>query len=175
MIIQRCKLCGTRSDYYDRCTAEGPWHEWEDLIGPPLVSTNFILRRSALAPENTYHSSEPEFIGEFKPRQDIEILPADAPKDMKIGWYTQTYMGCEVYKDLETKQPLLSYNDIQPGDVIYAAFITGGYAKVTVKDKKTGETDSNLYMLDFDTDDRHCWTCGGIVNKKLLSFNIELK
>jgi hypothetical protein len=49
---------------------------------------------SKLVPEKTvYGMAEPEFVGVFPVRQDIEVLPADEPKKLQLGWVVSEIVG----------------------------------------------------------------------------------
>lgn len=43
-----------------------------------------------------YACAEPEFVGVFPVRQDIEVLPADEPKQLKLGWVISETVGVTV-------------------------------------------------------------------------------
>lgn len=52
---------------------------------------------SKIVPEGTvYGLAEPEFVGIFPVRQDIEVLPADEPKQLKLGWVVNEIVGVSV-------------------------------------------------------------------------------
>lgn len=52
---------------------------------------------SKIVPEGTmYGLSEPEFVGVFPVRQDIEVLPADEPKQLKLGWVVSEIVGVAI-------------------------------------------------------------------------------
>ena len=45
------------------------------------------------------HNPNPEFVGVMPVRQDIEVIPADNPKNRKIGWIINETIGeIEYYK-----------------------------------------------------------------------------
>ena len=49
---------------------------------------------SKIVPDGTvYGCAEPEFVGVFPVRQDIEVLPADEPKQLKLGWVVNEIVG----------------------------------------------------------------------------------
>lgn len=49
---------------------------------------------SKIVPQGTvYGLAEPEFVGVFPVRQDIEVLPADEPKQLKLGWVVNEIVG----------------------------------------------------------------------------------
>jgi hypothetical protein len=49
---------------------------------------------SKIVPKGTcYALAEPEFVGVMPIRQDIEVLPADEPKQLKLGWVVSEIIG----------------------------------------------------------------------------------
>ncbi len=49
---------------------------------------------SKIVPVGTvYGASDPEFVGVMPVRQDIEILPADEPRQLKLGWVVSEIIG----------------------------------------------------------------------------------
>jgi hypothetical protein len=49
---------------------------------------------SKIVPTGTiYGASDPEFVGVLPIRQDIEVIPADEPKQLKIGWVVSEEIG----------------------------------------------------------------------------------
>lgn len=44
-------------------------------------------------PGTVYAVSDPEFVGVMPVRQDIEVLPADEPKQLKLGWVVSEEIG----------------------------------------------------------------------------------
>lgn len=40
-----------------------------------------------------YGAADPEFVGVLPVRQDIEIIPADEPKQLKLGWVVSEIIG----------------------------------------------------------------------------------
>jgi len=52
---------------------------------------------SKIVPEGTvYGLAEPEFVGVFPVRQDIEVLPADEPRQLKLGWVVNEIVGVAI-------------------------------------------------------------------------------
>jgi hypothetical protein len=50
--------------------------------------------KSKIIPPNTIYACEdPEFIGKMPIRQDILVLPADEPKQLKLGWIVSEMIG----------------------------------------------------------------------------------
>jgi hypothetical protein len=49
---------------------------------------------SKVVPAGTsYAAADPEFVGVMPVRQDIEVLPADEPKQLKLGWVVSEIIG----------------------------------------------------------------------------------
>jgi hypothetical protein len=49
---------------------------------------------SKIVPAGTvYACADPEFVGVMPVRQDIEVMPADEPKQMKLGWVVSEIIG----------------------------------------------------------------------------------
>jgi len=52
---------------------------------------------SKICPRGTvYGLAEPEFVGVMPIRQDIEVLPADEPKQLKLGWVVNEIIGVAI-------------------------------------------------------------------------------
>jgi len=52
---------------------------------------------SKIVPAGTvYGASDPEFVGVLPIRQDIEVMPADEPKQMKLGWVVSEIIGLAI-------------------------------------------------------------------------------
>ena len=52
---------------------------------------------SKIVPNGTlYACAEPEFVGVFPVRQDIEVLPADEPRQLKLGWVVNEIVGVAI-------------------------------------------------------------------------------
>jgi hypothetical protein len=52
-----------------------------------------ILVSKIVPPGTVYGASDPEFVGVMPVRQDIEVLPADEPKQLKLGWVINEIIG----------------------------------------------------------------------------------
>jgi len=49
---------------------------------------------SKIVPKGTiYAAADPEFVGVMPIRQDIEVLPADIPRELKLGWVVNEIIG----------------------------------------------------------------------------------
>ena len=52
-----------------------------------------ILVSKIVPPGTVYGAADPEFVGVMPVRQDIEVLPADEPKQLKLGWVVNEIVG----------------------------------------------------------------------------------
>ncbi len=52
-----------------------------------------ILVSKIVPPGSIYACADPEFVGVMPIRQDIEVLPADEPKQLKLGWVVSEMIG----------------------------------------------------------------------------------
>lgn len=52
-----------------------------------------ILVSKIVPPGTVYAAADPEFLGVMPIRQDIEVLPADEPKQLKLGWVVNEIIG----------------------------------------------------------------------------------
>lgn len=118
-------------------------------------------------------ANENKPIGGFPMRQDIEILPADEPKDTKLGWTTYIYEGCEVFGDADRTVRLTNYADIYPGREVYLSWNENS-APLTVNANGNLSSGDTIFVLDFNRDDRCCWTNTMVMNMRGLK-NLELK
>jgi hypothetical protein len=55
-----------------------------------------ILVSKIVPPGTVYALSDPEFVGVMPVRQDIEVLPADEPKQLKLGWVVSEQIGIAI-------------------------------------------------------------------------------
>lgn len=56
---------------------------------------------SKKVPLNTvYVLADPEFVGVMPIRQDINVIPADDPKNLRIGWIVFEEIGCAVVNSM---------------------------------------------------------------------------
>ena len=52
---------------------------------------------SKIVPAGTvYGLADPEFVGVMPVRQDIEVLPADEPKRLSLGWVVNEIIGIAI-------------------------------------------------------------------------------
>lgn len=52
-----------------------------------------IMVSKIVPPGSIYAVADPEFVGVMPIRQDIEVLPADEPKQLKLGWVVSEEIG----------------------------------------------------------------------------------
>ena len=55
-----------------------------------------ILVSKIVPPGTVYGAADPEFVGVMPIRQDIEVIPADEPKQLKLGWVVSLEEGCAI-------------------------------------------------------------------------------
>jgi hypothetical protein len=55
-----------------------------------------IMVSKVVPPGTVYGLADPEFVGVMPIRQDIEVLPADEPKQVKLGWVVTEEIGIAI-------------------------------------------------------------------------------
>jgi len=60
------------------------------IFGADIVVSKVVPAGRAFA------CADPEFVGVMPVRQDIEVLPADEPKQLKLGWVISEIVGCGI-------------------------------------------------------------------------------
>lgn len=55
-----------------------------------------IMVSKIVPPGTIYGAADPEFVGVMPIRQDIEVLPADEPKQLKLGWVVSEQIGIAI-------------------------------------------------------------------------------
>ena len=55
-----------------------------------------IMVSKIVPPGTIYGAADPEFVGVMPIRQDIEVLPADEPKQLKLGWVVSEILGIAI-------------------------------------------------------------------------------
>ena len=55
-----------------------------------------IIVSKIVPPGTVYAAADPEFVGVMPVRQDIEVLPADEPKQLKLGWVVSEIIGLAI-------------------------------------------------------------------------------
>jgi hypothetical protein len=55
-----------------------------------------IMVSKIVPPGTIYGAADPEFVGVMPVRQDIEVLPADEPKQLKLGWVVSEIIGIAI-------------------------------------------------------------------------------
>ena len=66
---------------------------------------------STMVPKNAIYVLAPgEFVGAMPIRQDITVLPADDPKQLRLGWVVYQELGIAVINDYATAQIQMTAN-----------------------------------------------------------------
>ena len=99
-------------------------------------------------------------------RTEIEVLPADDPKQIKLGFVIREYNGTTVYLAAdETESPIQTMDGIQIGDHIMVVTLIGTFHMIVLELKGdtgyacTTEPNNRFYAhLEFGKDERQCWT-----------------
>lgn len=55
-----------------------------------------IMVSKIVPPGTIYGAADPEFVGVMPIRQDIEVLPADEPRQLKLGWVVSEIIGLAI-------------------------------------------------------------------------------
>jgi hypothetical protein len=55
-----------------------------------------IIVSKIVPPGSVFGTADPEFVGVMPVRQDIEVLPADEPKQLKLGWVISEIIGIAI-------------------------------------------------------------------------------
>jgi len=55
-----------------------------------------IIVSKIVPPGTVYAVSDPEFVGVMPVRQDIEVMPADEPRQLKLGWVISEIIGIAI-------------------------------------------------------------------------------
>jgi hypothetical protein len=55
-----------------------------------------IMVSKIVPPGTVYAVADPEFVGVMPIRQDIEVIPADEPKQLKLGWVVSEIIGLAI-------------------------------------------------------------------------------
>lgn len=118
--------------------------------------------------------SEPEFIGKFPIRSEIEVLPADEKRAESIGFNFHVREGTEV-ESLDG-EILTSRDDIKEGMEVIVTTLVGRMKMRVVKDGSEfrAEVGSTVANLEFGKDDRNCWISTYAMNTRGLK-NLKLE
>ena len=105
----------------------------------------------------------------------IIIIPADNVKNLKIGFTVHEYMGVEVFPFVNgeiDKNPFINESDIYEGMDLAIPGLMGWFHIMKVHKDENGnfyaKTENILASLKFNSDERHCWTCSGLINIKAI-------
>ena len=134
-----------------------------------LMHDEIIKNFGKVVPRGTiYVVDEPETVGRFPIRNDIEVLPYK--EDKNIGWVVEKeYSGAEITKP-GSSELLTKESDLQVGDKIIVPTLFGSCNGVVEKDSygvlyvRIGE--HTVADLHFSTDDRKCWVTLAAINTR---------
>ena len=103
------------------------------------------------------------------------IRPGDFMKE-EISRACREYRGVEIL-DVASRKPITVRDGIKAGDRVLA-YCLSGYCEAEIVGDLSGniyaETATTFFPLEFDIDDRHCWTSSGVINKAAIN-KIEFK
>lgn len=102
-------------------------------------------------------------------KEIYKIIPAQEPKQLKLGWSIREYIGGEVLKEVNG-QPLLKESDLQPEDHVVVPTMFG-YSNGIIKKNSFGQRYIQIgenygASLEFSQDDRKCWISSCTFNLK---------
>ena len=108
-----------------------------------------------------------ELLGKFTVRTEKSVISAPKPLNFKIT----EFLGVELFKKIPLNQEdrCLVGKDLKVGNVVFIPGLVSGWLEMVVisKDGVLHLENNNLYgTLEFDKDDRHCWICTGLINRK---------
>ena len=59
-----------------------------------------ILISKKVPMDTVYVLADPEFVGVMPIRQDIQVIPADKPEELRLGWVIYEEIGLAVVNDM---------------------------------------------------------------------------
>jgi hypothetical protein len=120
--------------------------------------------------------------------EKIDVFPEEKVSKT-INFKCYEVIGSEIFKPKDYESPIWSierengyfshkmalknFNDIKVGDNIMVPTLFG-YAEANIisldviENKGIAKTENDIFCLEFDKDERHCWICNGQVNMKAL-------
>lgn len=131
------------------------------------------MPKKELPDGTTYEVGEPVVTGAITPRVELEVLPASPNAGQQVGFSVSMYSGSEVYLLVDGKMvetPITARDGLKVGDTVACPSLMG-YFRATIKAGKDGalyaeSPNEHVGFLEFDTDDRHCWTCASTANMR---------
>jgi hypothetical protein len=113
-----------------------------------------------------YSKEDVGVMSEIKP--ELTVLPADKPKEL-TGWTCSCVNGAEVFfltpEGDVIEEPITDRDALKEGMKVSA---WGGIWTVQKKeDTLFLDAPRSFGTLTFGEDDRNCWACGAIINKRL--------
>jgi len=148
--------------------------------------------------------NEPEFVGKFPIRQDIQALPADEPKElspwrigsiydgfpiMRLSKYAQKKLTIEQQLD-PSKWPrnaadteykyhkmITTQDGLKIGDrvIVQSSFSSWRSYGVYLESEMIKSEDGNYVITEFGEDDRKCWTTTGVIHPSIIEGKCPLK
>lgn len=91
------------------------------------------------------------------------------PKEIKLNWTVKEYIGTEVWKVGAENIPITSKDDLKIGDKIHCWPCIMTVRQIEGGTDLVAENDKYMAILEFGGDDRRCWVCGGVINKRCIA------
>jgi hypothetical protein len=123
-------------------------------------------------------------------KRDIPVTVTEMPKPGSVlNWSVREYIGVEVltappgltreevlaltpWPEEFKPEPIRTEDGIQEGSVVLIPGLMGGLGVFTIERMEDGSLcgmgGDRFATLEWDTDDRHCWVCGGTANLKAI-------
>lgn len=142
-----------------------------------FYDTHIVIRSVKALPDNK----------KLPARQGIEVLPADNPKQQKLGWVVRENIGSEVYlwiEDGPIPYRLKKYDDLEIGDKICLSWrstfwsyeIKSRFEDGSLWAESSHEGHNGIGVtLHFNKDSRHCWVAVGFINLRGITKLEKLK
>lgn len=126
------------------------------------------------------HEVSPDYLGKFKVKVHTDKIPSSPSKLLNFKCYE--YQGVELFRKipgLPGDRSCIVGKELKVGEVVFVPGLFGDWHEMTVE-----SVDGKLWLgnegwvgtLELDKDDRHCWICSGMINRKCLdSMEASLK
>lgn len=116
-------------------------------------------------PTSTLNRTVREYIG-------VEVLTAPP------GLTREEVLALSPWPEDFKPEPIRTEDGIQEGSVVLIPALMGGLGVYTIERMDDGSlcgmSGGMFASLEWDTDDRHCWVCGGTANLKAIQ-RLEIK
>lgn len=109
-----------------------------------------------------------DFIGKIPAKTELTVFSADSAKSLILGLPICEFNGCKILS--LSKNPIKNRLGLYPGRKVLA---WNGKWKVVLKMESFFkpnlylENDVSFATVEFKKDERKCWTCPSIINKKV--------